>query len=1179
MNKELTFIARLEAADTEELTRLVARPTMDEERVLRTYLGSERYQRLHSLALRREMTRSIHHTQSRPNVIVIPRMFGSELTSTDLDGNQERIWLSPRRIVAGQLNRLRLAPNGLTEFDPHYTINATGIMKQYYGELLLTLAEQYNVHAFWYDWRKSFKVGAAALQGRIETWFGEDEPVHIVAHGEGGLLARSYIALFPEQWQRHQGRLIMLGTPNHGMINALMAITGHLGLVRWLDQLTPLDRPADAHIIAASFPSIYQMLPSPLNNPLMTALYEPQTYVSELAIEPNKLALGKEHHELLHKIVDPTRMILVTGYNQPTFVKLDIERLSRSGPNSDPFSIYTSTRDGDGTMPCDMTLLRTASGCKVPTCYLQATQNELHSNPLVLSAITDLLTAPLDEANWPAFVQHKGFDLQRSTENTKEIVNDYIDHAWQRTANAIDELVYRIDLRGDKPIERAYVTNEEQAIQAQLMRHVISVSSTYGRFYGVEAPFAPPKIRIRLVQGDLAAIDEIPSDPAIKPPPPIDAIAVGHYRGGRPYGAVAALDQAISTALLAGEAPPDENPIATESDLLLTQFTERGIIRGELAQPFLLSDPRRAERVIAVAGMGLPGRFGTPELTVLVRELCWTLGRIGKEHLATLLIGIGLGNMPVVDAVSAWVRGIKNALTGLEHTEDGTDRSRYYTLGTITFVEKDPNKMLQIDEALKRERDSLKERNRMLITYNELSETERNALAVAVETTGETASRAPVEPADEAPTRITVELNGGTYRFGAITQNAAIPEREIALDPKLVMDANDELAAEGDVSRQLQLGQFMQLLLIPQDLRDELASSAPLVMMLDATTARIHWELLAQLEPLSAAYMEPSDDARKSCFLGASRGFTRQLRTTFAPPPEPPPPPKRILRALVVVDPAADAHLPGAEEEGIAVADLFERFNLVTETPNRVEVMRLFGPREATRTAVLRHLMMRRYDVLHFAGHCVYDQAAPKASGWIFSNGERLTANEFRRIDRVPKFIFSNACESGITPDRSGERSVALAPTLAEAFFDRGVSNFVCTAWPVDDRAARDFALTLYANLLGLQISSTDQSPKQSLSDINRYQAAASQPIYSAIQAARLAIIDPPNDIRTWGAYQHYGNPYFRFFAATPKKEKVRSALSPQVTIASNAAPAAKAPTNSWEAPPIVNDSTELVNA
>jgi hypothetical protein len=232
---------------------------------------------------------------------------------------------------------------------------------------------------------------------------------------------------------------------------------------------------------------------------------------------------------------------------------------------------------------------------------------------------------------------------------------------------------------------------------------------------------------------------------------------------------------------------------------------------------------------------------------------------------------------------------------------------------------------------------------------------------------------------------------------------------------------------------------------------------------------------------------------------------------------------------LVVADPAEDAPLAGAEEEGIVVADLFEQFNtLHADSKNRIEVVRLFGPREATRTAVLRQLMLRSYDVFHFAGHCVFDEAEPSASGWIFSHGERLSVNELNRIDRIPSFVFSNACESGITPDRSGERSAGLAPSFAEAFFARGVSNFVCTAWPVDDLAAREFALRLYEGLLGIERIADPNNQRPSLT--YRYKPQAPKLMYAAMREARQTIAAPPYDFRTWGAYQHYGNPYFRFF-------------------------------------------------
>ena len=85
---------------------------------------------------------------------------------------------------------------------------------------------------------------------------------------------------------------------------------------------------------------------------------------------------------------------------------------------------------------------------------------------------------------------------------------------------------------------------------------------------------------------------------------------------------------------------------------------------------------------------------------------------------------------------------------------------------------------------------------------------------------------------------------------------------------------------------QLERGQFLGQLILPEDLRPILATDAPLVMMLDSTTARIPWEMVA----LPEAPGKQADDLSNVTaiepewyFLGTSRGFTRQLRTTFAP--------------------------------------------------------------------------------------------------------------------------------------------------------------------------------------------------------------------------------------------------------------------------------------------------------
>lgn len=136
--------------------------------------------------------------------------------------------------------------------------------------------------------------------------------------------------------------------------------------------------------------------------------------------------------------------------------------------------------------------------------------------------------------------------------------------------------------------------------------------------------------------------------------------------------------------------------------------------------------------------------------------------------------------------------------------------------------------------------------------------------------------------------------------------------------------------------------------------------------------------------------------------------------------------------------------------------------------------------------------------------------------------GESVLSHFEQFGDRVRErgtgFVFSNACESGVTPHHW---SPALAPSFAEAYFARGVRNFVCTAWPVDDRAALTFANTFYKEFLG-----DDQNEPAPLH-------------HCMTEARRRTAMEGEGGCETWGAYQHYGDPHFQL---DPTREKPRPA-------------------------------------
>ena len=342
--------------------------------------------------------------------------------------------------------------------------------------------------------------------------------------------------------------------------------------------------------------------------------------------------------------------------------------------------------------------------------------------------------------------------------------------------------------------------------------------------------------------------------------------------------------------------------------------------------------------------MGVPGRFGVPELTVLARELCWAIGRLGKQHLAVAALGTKDNNLSPSDAISGWVRGIKAALHGAKTSGEPL-------LPRLTLVVDDPAKIKDLEEAINREKDNEDSRKRSnsqrngaesgvclqihykkLFKDEDLKESRPSADDDSSENDG--SGRGKDSDSRRVPTRVTLSLSGSTYRYGAITIGASVSEREISLPTRLVEEVCTELSTERDLTMQLERGQFLGQLILPEDLRPLLASDAPLVMLLDSATARIPWEMVALPEApgkQAADYLE-GDAASRSSSSWAPAGA---LRGSSGPRSHRRPSRRRPytgrLRVLVVADPARDAHLPGAELEGTEVADLFEKFNSVYE--------------------------------------------------------------------------------------------------------------------------------------------------------------------------------------------------------------------------------------------------------
>ena len=83
------------------------------EAALREYLGDEEYAYLQKLATHARTARSRGPVAG--NVVLVPGIMGSNLITIEKDGDQDLVWVSLFRLAFGQIERLKLSPDGSRE--------------------------------------------------------------------------------------------------------------------------------------------------------------------------------------------------------------------------------------------------------------------------------------------------------------------------------------------------------------------------------------------------------------------------------------------------------------------------------------------------------------------------------------------------------------------------------------------------------------------------------------------------------------------------------------------------------------------------------------------------------------------------------------------------------------------------------------------------------------------------------------------------------------------------------------------------------------------------------------------------------------------------------------------------------------------------------------------------------
>jgi CHAT domain-containing protein/pimeloyl-ACP methyl ester carboxylesterase len=464
--------------------------------------------------------------------------------------------------------------------------------------------------------------------------------------------------------------------------------------------------------------------------------------------------------------------------------------------------------------------------------------------------------------------------------------------------------------------------------------------------------------------------------------------------------------------------------------------------------------------------------------------------RIG---ISILLIGSGYGGISIENSVRAIVQGVQNANAKVRQIYSSPK-----TIDTIEFVELYKDRALSCMKAISAVE---KDESRSLTIF-------RNGNKI--KKLNGWRERLPIDDTREWWTRITVrryrddeqvtEEQRRGLRFAISTDAARVEERTLRTTSDTLTELLEEMSRKDDWSPELARAIFE--LLIPNDFKDQVKRQSNINWILDKHSAGFPWELL-------------QDNQVNSRPLSVNAGMIRQLATrdyrlAINPVAE--------RTAIVVGDPDLKnppLQLAAARKEGEKVVELL--------SVQGFEVMPLIG---TTAAQILRSLFSKNYKIVHLAGHGVFNPDPDKPTGMVIGPNAFLTPDYINQMSGVPELVFVNCCHLGNENAAAEEYSRSrfqLAANIGTQLIEIGVKAVVVAGWAVNDTAALEFAERFYQYMF------------------EGYDFGES------VKKARRTIFDNYGlKNNTWGAYQCYGDPFYKLSTDSRKAKEYYEFVIPE---------------------------------
>ena len=533
-----------------------------------------------------------------------------------------------------------------------------------------------------------------------------------------------------------------------------------------------------------------------------------------------------------------------------------------------------------------------------------------------------------------------------------------------------------------------------------------------------------------------------------------------------------------------------EKQVDNNMNFALSEMHKLSIYPGDIGSSEIFIQNKNYFKGAIIIGLGESGSLTAFQLTQTVEQgICKYLLSLCRQNsenndakqanaaigLSSLIVGSGYGGLSIENSLRAIMQGVQNANNKIKKIRPSSPQAIQY----LEFIELYEDVALGSFYSLSRIE---KEENSFLRVKKD-SQKIRKLLG--------SRKRIQSQTTEGWWNRITVQLEKNenasskikALLFNASTGGARELQRRLRSNPKIIEKIIDDISAKNMWSEDLAKTVFE--LLIPNDFKEQLSRQCNINWILDKNTASYPWELL----------QDKSANAKPLC---VDAGMIRQLATQD----------DRIRinvvsknTALVIGDPFLDGYvvqLPGAYAEAEMVSASLKSNDFIPTL-----ILRGSAP------DIIKSLFSDEYKIIHLAGHGMFNPDDPETSGMVIGKEVYLTTAEISQMSMTPELVFVNCCflgkTDGVSEDLYRSR-YKLAANIGTQLIENGVKAVVVAGWAVDDAAAMEFTKVFYSNMF------------------------AGATFGDAVQKARKTIYDNYHTVNnTWGAYQCYGDPFYKF--------------------------------------------------